>query len=177
MPAHHWARPAAHRSPDASFASSPWQVYYAPRLAFTQAVTFPTLFGGFRLLRCILLREGINLVHAHQVCMRFYGCLQQRAAAVQLGNLAVVTHKCPQSMTPRPLLPQAFSTMAHEAIMHARTMGYRVVFTDHSLFGFADASSILVNKARWLGGEACVIRIGSIRKLLPCHAAGADGHV
>ncbi len=46
---------------------------------------------------------------------------------------------------------QAFSTMAHEAIMHARTMGYRVVFTDHSLFGFADASSILVNKAGWVG--------------------------
>lgn len=38
--------------------------------------------------------------------------------------------------------------MAHEAIMHARTMGYRAVFTDHSLFGFADASSILVNKVR-----------------------------
>lgn len=41
---------------------------------------------------------------------------------------------------------QAFSTMGHEALIHARTMGYRVVFTDHSLFGFADASSILVNK-------------------------------
>ncbi|GAB4820808.1 hypothetical protein N2152v2_007854 [Parachlorella kessleri] len=41
---------------------------------------------------------------------------------------------------------QAFSTMAHEAVLHARTLGYRVVFTDHSLFGFADASSILVNK-------------------------------
>lgn len=82
------------------------KVYYAPRLAFTQAVTLPTLFGGFPLLRSILLRERITLVHAHQ----------------------------------------AFSTMAHEAIMHARTMGYPVVFTDHSLFGFADASSILMNK-------------------------------
>lgn len=41
---------------------------------------------------------------------------------------------------------QAFSTMAHEAILHARTMGYPVVFTDHSLFGFADPASILVNK-------------------------------
>ncbi|KAL4443031.1 hypothetical protein ABPG77_008522 [Micractinium sp. CCAP 211/92] len=82
------------------------KVYYAPRLAFTQAVTLPTLFGSFRLLRNILLRERITLVHAHQ----------------------------------------AFSTMAHEAIMHARTMGYPVVFTDHSLFGFADAASILMNK-------------------------------
>jgi len=38
--------------------------------------------------------------------------------------------------------------------MHARTMGLPVVFTDHSLFGFADASSILVNKVRWLLGWA-----------------------
>jgi phosphatidylinositol glycan class A protein len=43
------------------------QVYYAPRLPFTQAVTFPTLFGCFSLLRSILIRDGINLVHGHQV--------------------------------------------------------------------------------------------------------------
>ena len=36
--------------------------------------------------------------------------------------------------------------MAHEAMFHARTMGLKAVFTDHSLFGFADASSILTNK-------------------------------
>ncbi|KAM7518791.1 hypothetical protein LguiB_017753 [Lonicera macranthoides] len=30
--------------------------------------------------------------------------------------------------------------------MHARTMGYKVVFTDHSLYGFADAGSIHMNK-------------------------------
>ena len=42
---------------------------------------------------------------------------------------------------------QAFSTLANEAAFHARTMGLPVVFTDHSLFGFADASSILLNKA------------------------------
>lgn len=41
---------------------------------------------------------------------------------------------------------QAFSCMAHEALMHARTMGLECVFTDHSLFGFSDASSILTNK-------------------------------
>lgn len=40
----------------------------------------------------------------------------------------------------------AFSTLAHEAMFHARTMGLKTVFTDHSLFGFADASSILTNK-------------------------------
>ncbi len=40
----------------------------------------------------------------------------------------------------------AFSTLAHEAMLHGRTMGIKAVFTDHSLFGFADLSSILTNK-------------------------------
>ncbi|KAF3481048.1 uncharacterized protein GIQ15_03807 [Arthroderma uncinatum] len=40
----------------------------------------------------------------------------------------------------------SLSCFCHEAILHARTMGLRTVFTDHSLFGFADASSILTNK-------------------------------
>lgn len=41
---------------------------------------------------------------------------------------------------------QAFSTLGHESLLHARTMRYPVIFTDHSLFGFADPASILVNK-------------------------------
>ncbi|PVV03378.1 hypothetical protein BB560_002143 [Smittium megazygosporum] len=41
---------------------------------------------------------------------------------------------------------QAFSTFCHEAILHARSMGLKTVFTDHSLLGFADASGILMNK-------------------------------
>ncbi|GIC91423.1 phosphatidylinositol N-acetylglucosaminyltransferase subunit A/GPI3 [Aspergillus udagawae] len=40
----------------------------------------------------------------------------------------------------------SMSSLCHEAILHARTMGLRTVFTDHSLFGFADAGSILANK-------------------------------
>ncbi|PYH94861.1 phosphatidylinositol N-acetylglucosaminyltransferase GPI3 subunit [Aspergillus ellipticus CBS 707.79] len=40
----------------------------------------------------------------------------------------------------------SLSSFCHEAILHARTMGIRTVFTDHSLFGFADAASILTNK-------------------------------
>lgn len=51
-----------------------------------QAWTPPTIFGGFRLLRAVLLRERITLVHTHQ----------------------------------------AFSAIAHEAIIHGRTMGYKV---------------------------------------------------
>ncbi|KAL9007792.1 MAG: hypothetical protein Q9173_007012 [Seirophora scorigena] len=40
----------------------------------------------------------------------------------------------------------SLSSLCHEAVLHARTMGLRTVFTDHSLFGFADAASILTNK-------------------------------
>uniref|UniRef100_A0A8D0GRM1 Phosphatidylinositol N-acetylglucosaminyltransferase subunit A n=1 Tax=Sphenodon punctatus TaxID=8508 RepID=A0A8D0GRM1_SPHPU len=40
----------------------------------------------------------------------------------------------------------SFSAMAHDALFHAKTMGLRTIFTDHSLFGFADVSSVLTNK-------------------------------
>ncbi|KAJ3308659.1 hypothetical protein HDV04_000989 [Boothiomyces sp. JEL0838] len=36
--------------------------------------------------------------------------------------------------------------MCHEAILHGKTMGIKAIFTDHSLFGFEDTSSILTNK-------------------------------
>ncbi|KAI6216319.1 GlcNAc-PI synthesis protein [Aphelenchoides fujianensis] len=39
-----------------------------------------------------------------------------------------------------------FSSMAHEAMLHAWCLGLPTVFTDHSLFGFADFQAILVNK-------------------------------
>ncbi|XP_062391269.1 phosphatidylinositol N-acetylglucosaminyltransferase subunit A [Sardina pilchardus] len=40
----------------------------------------------------------------------------------------------------------SFSALAHDALFHAKTMGLNTVFTDHSLFGFADVSSVLTNK-------------------------------
>ncbi|XP_058886078.1 phosphatidylinositol N-acetylglucosaminyltransferase subunit A-like [Acipenser ruthenus] len=40
----------------------------------------------------------------------------------------------------------SFSSMAHDSLFHAKTMGLYTVFTDHSLFGFADVSSVLTNK-------------------------------
>jgi phosphatidylinositol glycan class A protein len=40
----------------------------------------------------------------------------------------------------------SLSNLCHEGILHARTMGLRTVFTDHSLFGFSDAASIMANK-------------------------------
>lgn len=41
---------------------------------------------------------------------------------------------------------QTTSNLCHEAMFHAGTMGIKRCFTDHSLFGFADAPSIHINK-------------------------------
>ncbi|KAF9494813.1 glycosyltransferase family 4 protein [Pleurotus eryngii] len=40
----------------------------------------------------------------------------------------------------------SLSSLGHEGILHSHLMGIRTVFTDHSLFGFEDAASILTNK-------------------------------
>ncbi|TXG73815.1 hypothetical protein EZV62_002394 [Acer yangbiense] len=82
------------------------KVYYIPWRPFLMQNTLPTFYGTLSIIRTILVREKISLVHGHQ----------------------------------------AFSTLCHEALMHARTMGYKAVFTDHSLYGFADVGSIHMNK-------------------------------
>lgn len=40
----------------------------------------------------------------------------------------------------------AFSALAHEAMQIGVLMGLRAIFTDHSLFGFADLSAVFTNK-------------------------------
>lgn len=82
------------------------QVYYCPVMSLHQQASLPNLFCFFPLLRSILLRERIDLVHGHQ----------------------------------------STSAMAHESLLHARTMGLAAVFTDHSLFSFSSAASIHLNK-------------------------------
>ncbi|KAL4358617.1 hypothetical protein AHAS_Ahas09G0304600 [Arachis hypogaea] len=82
------------------------KVYYVPWRPFVMQNSFPTLFPSLPIIRTILIRERITIVHGHQ----------------------------------------AFSTLCHEALMHSRIMGYRVIFTDHSLYGFSDAGSIHMNK-------------------------------
>ncbi|KAI0301962.1 transferase [Multifurca ochricompacta] len=59
----------------------------------------------------------------------------------------------------------SLSSLGHEGILHAHLLGVRTVFTDHSLFGFADAASILTNKLlegmlRNVDAAICVSHIG-----------------
>ena len=82
------------------------KVYYVPWRPFFNQSTFPTLYGLLPIIRTILIRERITVVHGHQT----------------------------------------FSTLCHDALLNSRIMGYRVVFTDHSLHGFGDVGSIHMNK-------------------------------
>ncbi|RWS24546.1 N-acetylglucosaminyl-phosphatidylinositol biosynthetic-like protein, partial [Leptotrombidium deliense] len=49
----------------------------------------------------------------------------------------------------------AFSAIAHEALVHAKVLGIKSVFTDHSLFGFADLSAIITNKLLQISLSLC----------------------
>lgn len=82
------------------------KVYYIPFPTLVSSATLPNFLTFLPYLRTILLREHIQLIHAHA----------------------------------------SLSSLGHEGILHAHLMGIRTVFTDHSLFGFEDAASILTNK-------------------------------
>ena len=82
------------------------KVYYLPLNVCYDQVILPTLCSYFVLLRNILIRERIQIVHGHQ----------------------------------------SSSPLALEILLYANVMGYYTVFTDHSLYGFADVASIHINK-------------------------------
>ena len=84
------------------------KVYYCPFLPLVDEVCVPTFTVSVPLLRWIFLREGIDVVHAHQ----------------------------------------ATSAMANEAVTYAAELGLASVYTDHSLFGFDDLASIVLNRVR-----------------------------
>lgn len=44
---------------------------------------------------------------------------------------------------------QATSTLANEAITYAAELGLASVYTDHSLFGFDDIASIILNRVSY----------------------------
>jgi phosphatidylinositol glycan class A protein len=82
------------------------KVYYCPFVSMVDADSCPTFTASLPLLRWILIREGIQIIHSHQ----------------------------------------ATSTMANEAIVYASRLGIASVYTDHSLFGFDDLASVVLNR-------------------------------
>uniref|UniRef100_T1HF81 phosphatidylinositol N-acetylglucosaminyltransferase n=1 Tax=Rhodnius prolixus TaxID=13249 RepID=T1HF81_RHOPR len=82
------------------------KVYYLPIKTFYNECILPTMVASLPLIRNVLIRERIDVVHGHS----------------------------------------AFSALAHEVMIIGKLMGLKTVFTDHSLFGFADTSAIITNK-------------------------------
>ncbi|XP_075156570.1 phosphatidylinositol glycan anchor biosynthesis class A [Haematobia irritans] len=82
------------------------KVYYLPIKVFYSQSILPTMICNVPLIRAVLIREEIEIVHGHS----------------------------------------AFSALGHEAMIIASLMGLKTVFTDHSLFGFADLSAVFTNK-------------------------------
>jgi len=76
----------------------------------------------------------------------------------------------------------SLSSLGHEGVLHAHLLGVRTVFTDHSLFGFADAASILTNKLlegmlRNVDAAICVSYIGYGRPTTPTSIRELNFHV
>ena len=114
------------------------KVYYAPRLPVYAGATLPGLFGLAPLLRCILLRERITIVHGHTAF--------RRAPAGASGPRAAPDSSAPQLAGQRGAPARAHagrqgacSTSCTHTARALRDYA-QAVFTDHSLFGFADAS-------------------------------------
>jgi phosphatidylinositol glycan class A protein len=84
----------------------PLKVYYCPILPMVDQDAMPTFSATLPLIRHILIRERIQIVHAHQ----------------------------------------ATSTMGNESLVYAAALGLPSVYTDHSLFGFDDLASVILNR-------------------------------
>lgn len=91
------------------------KVYYLPIQTFYNQCILPTMIGQIPLLRDILIRERIDIVHGHS----------------------------------------AFSALAHETMFVGSLLNLRLVFTDHSLFGFADLSAVFTNKFLQIALSPC----------------------
>eukprot|EP00397_Hematodinium_sp_SG-2012_P032133 GEMP01034182.1.p1 GENE.GEMP01034182.1~~GEMP01034182.1.p1 ORF type:complete len:451 (+),score=89.51 GEMP01034182.1:43-1395(+) len=82
------------------------KVYHLPFFPVFIGTGLPSLFYYLPILRSIIHREDVDLIHFHG----------------------------------------AASDMGLECLAVSRIMGYPTVFTDHSMFGFADAGGINLNK-------------------------------
>ncbi|XP_076256023.1 phosphatidylinositol glycan anchor biosynthesis class A isoform X2 [Rhynchophorus ferrugineus] len=91
------------------------KVYYLPIKVFYNQCVLPTMISNVALIRYILIREQVEVIHGHS----------------------------------------AFSALAHEAMLIGNILGLKTVFTDHSLFGFADASALITNKLLQISLAAC----------------------
>ena len=100
------------------------KVYHIPFRTIASSATLPNFFTFLPYLRTIVLREHINLIHAH-------------ASLSSLGHEAILHAH---------LFGLDLGWGWRASDKGTRRAAPRTVFTDHSLFGFDNAAAILTNK-------------------------------
>lgn len=108
------------------YLSTGLKVYYLPQYFSNSFISLPTVVGRFPLMRYILLRENIDLVHAHAV--RISG----------RHDIIILTMNITKN--------KSCSTLSHETIILASLMQIPTCYTDHSLLGFDTMGGIFINK-------------------------------
>ena len=82
------------------------KVYFNQLISLHDDTSYPILYGCHKVLREIVIKDKIDIVHFHQ----------------------------------------GTSVTSLECVLHSRTLGLRLVYTDHSLFGFGDLAEVNINK-------------------------------
>ena len=101
-----------------------------PAQVFYNGSILPTLVTLLPVLREIFTREKIGIVHGHGA---FASLAHDALFAAKLLNLKVCICRCN---------PYSNALNVNEGFF----LFVQTIFTDHSLFGFADASAIITNR-------------------------------
>jgi hypothetical protein len=143
------------------------KVYHIPVPILTDQAAWPTLFPLMPLIRDILIREQITIVHGHQVggalreMMLFMAvlcgweivnssrmircCVAEHLHAVERNNLVRegdgLPGECTRQLDVVPLLARTFEFTLRFCVLDC----LQTVYTDHSLFGFADVGRCVCN--------------------------------
>lgn len=125
----------------------------------------------FNLAQCLLLRGHKVFILTHSYGDRIGIRYMTNGVKVYYIPLRVFYNQCilPTMVCSVPLIRyifireavqiihghSAFSALAHEAMLIGNLMQLRTVFTDHSLFGFADTSAVITNKLLEISLSGC----------------------
>ncbi|KAH8277861.1 hypothetical protein KR018_008797 [Drosophila ironensis] len=132
------------------------KVYYLPiKVCYNQCI-LPTAVCNVPMLRAVLLREHIDVVHGHSA----FSALAHEALLV--GSLLGLKVSC--------------NTTIADIDVHTAFPPSQTVFTDHSLFGFADLSAVLTNNIlevnlSMVNHAICVSHIGKENTVLRAKVA------
>jgi len=132
------------------------KVYYLPiKVCYNQCI-LPTAVCNVPMLRAVLLRERVEVVHGHSA----FSALAHEALMVGslLGLKVVLIYS------------------SQESLMSLLYLLLQTVFTDHSLFGFADLSAALTNNLLevnlgMVNHAICVSHIGKENTVLRARVA------